>query len=98
MVYIYIFAMALVTYLIRMLPLTIFKEKIKNPFVQSILYYIPYACLTAMTIPGIFTATTHVVSGISAFVIGVLVSLKTKSLTLVALASATAVLICEIII
>ena len=51
MVYLYILIMAVVTYLIRMIPLTVFRKKITNRFVRSFLYYVPYACLTAMTIP-----------------------------------------------
>lgn len=57
MIYVYIAVMAGVTYLIRAVPLTVFRKKIENRFVQSFLYYVPYACLTAMTVPGIFYAT-----------------------------------------
>ena len=52
-IYIYIFVMAAVTYLIRMLPLVLFKKEITSPFVKSFLYYVPYACLAAMTFPAI---------------------------------------------
>lgn len=51
-VYLYILVMAGVTYLIRMLPLVLFKREITSPFVKSFLYYVPYACLAAMTFPG----------------------------------------------
>ena len=54
MIYAYIFVMAGVTYLIRMLPLTLIQKKITNVYLKSFLYYIPYACLTAMTFPGYF--------------------------------------------
>lgn len=64
MTYSYIFsaiaAMALVTYLIRMLPMVIFRKKIKNKWVQSFLYYVPYVVLAAMTFPGVFTSTGSV--------------------------------------
>ena len=53
MIYAYIFVMAGVTYLIRMLPLTLIQKKISNSYIRSFLYYIPYACLTAMTFPTI---------------------------------------------
>ena len=56
-VYLYILVMAGVTYLIRMLPLVLFKREITSPFVKSFLYYVPYACLAAMTFPAILTAT-----------------------------------------
>ena len=53
-IFIYIAVMALVTYLIRMLPLVIFRKKIENRFIRSFLYYIPYAVLAAMTFPAVF--------------------------------------------
>lgn len=54
----YIAVMAGVTYLIRMIPFTLFKKKIKSRFIQSVLYYIPYAVLSAMTFPAIFFQQT----------------------------------------
>ena len=63
-VYLYILVMAGVTYLIRMLPLVLFKREITSPFVKSFLYYVPYACLAAMTFPAILTATAGgIISG-----------------------------------
>ena len=56
----YIGVMALVTYLIRLLPLVLFTKKITNNFLRSFLYYVPYAVLGAMTVPAIFTSTTKV--------------------------------------
>ena len=56
-IYIYIAAMALTTYLIRVLPLTIFRKPIHNRFVRSFLHYVPYACLTTMTFPAILSST-----------------------------------------
>ena len=64
MIYGYIFVMAGVTYLIRMLPLTLIQKKITNIYIRSFLYYIPYACLTAMTFPAILYATKSPVSGL----------------------------------
>ena len=58
MIYAYIFVMAGVTYLIRMLPLTLVQKKITNVYVRSFLYYIPYACLTAMTFPAVLYAAS----------------------------------------
>ena len=68
-VYLYILVMAGVTYLIRMLPLVLFKKEITSPFVKSFLYYVPYACLAAMTFPAILTATA---GGILSGVVGLL--------------------------
>ena len=72
-VFIYIAVMAGVTYLIRMLPFAFFQKKIKSVFVKSFLYYVPYAVLSAMTIPAIFYSTgdmiTAVVGTVAAFVL-----------------------------
>ena len=84
MIYAYIFVMAGVTYLIRMLPLTLIQKKITNVYFRSFLYYIPYACLTAMTFPAILYATQSPVSGIAGLVIAVTLALKKKSLIVVA--------------
>ena len=58
----YIAIMAGVTYLIRVVPFTVFRKKIQNHFLQSFLYYIPYAVLSAMTIPAIFYSTGSMVA------------------------------------
>ena len=84
MIYAYIFVMAGVTYLIRMLPLTLIQKKITNVYFRSFLYYIPYACLTAMTFPAILYATQSPVSGIAGLMIAVVLALKKKSLIVVA--------------
>ena len=96
MIYAYIFVMAGVTYLIRMLPLTLVQKKITNIYVRSFLYYIPYACLTAMTFPAILTAPS---SGMLAGAAGLLAALVAayceKSLLTVALCSCGAVFVVE---
>lgn len=58
--YMYIFVMAAVTYLIRMLPLTLIRKEIKNTFIKSFLYYVPYVTLAVMTFPAILTATANI--------------------------------------
>ena len=95
MIYAYIFVMAGVTYLIRMLPLTVFRKPIKSRFVKSFLYYVPYACLTAMTFPAILYDTTYIISGVAALLIAVLLAFRGKSLLTVSLASCAAVFVCE---
>lgn len=72
--YIYILIMAVVTYAIRVLPLTLIKGQIKNRFLQSFLYYVPYVTLAVMTFPAIVNATQSTVSGIAALVIGIIVA------------------------
>ena len=68
-IYLYIATMALTTYLIRVLPLTIFRKPIKSRFLRSFLHYVPYACLTAMTFPAILTSTATVISGAAALLL-----------------------------
>ena len=94
-IYAYIFAMALTTYLIRVLPMTIFRKPIKSRFLRSFLYYVPYCCLTAMTFPAILTSTASMLSGAAALVVAVILAYRGKSLIVVALSSSAAVLITE---
>lgn len=72
--YIYILIMAVVTYAIRVLPLTLIRGQIKNRFLQSFLYYVPYVTLAVMTFPAIVHATQSTVSGLAALIIGVIVA------------------------
>lgn len=95
MIYAYIFVMAGVTYLIRMLPLTLIQKKITNVYLKSFLYYIPYACLTAMTFPAILYATESVISAMAGFLAVILLALRKKSLVTVALFSCTVVFVTE---
>ena len=92
MIYAYIFVMAGVTYLIRMLPLTLIQKKITNVYLKSFLYYIPYACLAAMTFPAILYATESVISAMAGFIAAILLALRKKSLVTVALFSCTCLL------
>ena len=94
-IYVYIFTMALTTYLIRVLPLTIFRKPIKSRFLRSFLHYVPYACLTAMTFPAILSSTASIVSGAAALIVAVWLAYKGKSLIVVAVSSSAAVLITE---
>ena len=94
-IYLYIFAMALTTYLIRVLPMTIFRKPIKSRFLRSFLYYVPYCCLTAMTFPAILSSTASMLSGAAALVVAVFLAYRGKSLIVVALSSSAAVLITE---
>ena len=72
--YICLLIMAGVSYLIRVLPLTIFRKPIENRFIQSFLYYVPYVTLAVMTFPAILSATQSPISGITALVVGILVA------------------------
>lgn len=70
-VYIYIFAMAAITYLIRVLPLTLIRREITNKTIRSFLFYVPYVTLAVMTFPSILTATQSPISGWAALIAGV---------------------------
>lgn len=98
MIYIYILVMAVVTYLIRMLPLTVFQKKIKNRYAQSFLYYIPYACLMAMTFPAIFYATQSPWSALVGVLVAIILAIRKKSLAVVALFACLAVFVMDFIL
>ena len=72
--YIYIAVMALVSYAIRILPLTLIRKPIKNRFIQSFLYYVPYVTLAVMTFPAMVEATQSPVAGLLALICGILVA------------------------
>ena len=95
MIYLYILAMALVTYLIRMIPLTVFRKKITNQFICSFLYYVPYACLTAMTIPAVFYATNSLLSALAGVTVAVILAFCRRNLVTVAAGACLAVFIVE---
>ena len=97
-IYTYIIAMAATTYLIRVLPLTVFRKPIKSRFIRSFLHYVPYACLTAMTFPAILYSGESILSGLGALIIAVILAFRGKSLLTVSLASCAAVYIIERII
>lgn len=91
----YLLVMAGVTYLVRMLPLVLCKNKIKNRFVCSFLHYVPYAVLGAMTVPAIFYATQNVFSAATGFGIALALAFCKRGLLTVAVAASAAVFVCE---
>lgn len=95
---IYIAVMAGVTYLIRMLPFTLFRRKIKSRFFQSVLYYIPYAVLSAMTFPAIFYSTDSTVSAAVGTVIAVVLAYFKVPLVVVAVAASAGAFVTGFII
>lgn len=94
-VYLYILVMAVTTYLIRAIPLTLLRKPIRSRFLRSFLHYVPTACLTAMTFPAILYATDHMVSGAAGLLVGVMLAFRNQSLIVVALASSTTVFLLE---
>lgn len=95
-VYIYILVMALVTYLVRMLPLTLIRRTIKSNFLRSFLHYVPYVTLSVMTFPAILSATSSPWSGLAGFVTALLLSYKGKGLIFVSLAACAVVFVLEL--
>ncbi len=94
-IYLAILLMAATTYLIRMLPFTLFQKEIKNVHIKSFLYYVPYACLTAMTIPAILYATQSVISAAAGLVVALILGWWKKSLPVVAVAACVTVYVVE---
>ena len=92
----YILVMAAVTYLIRMLPLTLIRGQIRSPFIRSFLYYVPYVTLSVMTFPAILTATSSIWSGAAALAAAVLLAYRGKSLFEVSLAACAVVFVLEL--
>lgn len=84
-VYIYILIMISVTYLIRMLPLTLMRKPIRNTFLTSFLYYVPYVTLSVMTFPAILHTTESPVAGAVAFVAGIIAAWRGANLFKVAI-------------
>lgn len=97
-IYIYILIMGVVSYLIRMLPLTLIKKEISNRFIRSFLFYVPYATLAVMTFPAIIEATKSPISGALALAAGIILSLIGANLIQVAGACCAVVFIAELII
>lgn len=94
-IYLSIAAMALTTYLVRMLPLTVFRKPIRSRFVRSFLHYVPYACLAAMTFPAILQDTASMLSGAAALATAIVLAYLNQSLIVVALCSSAAVFLVE---
>ena len=97
-VYLYILVVAGVTYLIRVLPLTLIRREIKNTFLRSFLYYVPYVTLAAMTFPAILHATDSIWSGLAALVVGVVMAWMGRSLFQVAVTICLVVFLAELIL
>ncbi len=97
-IYIYFTVAALTIYVIRALPLTLIKKEIKNTFIRSFLYYVPYVTLAVMAFPAIITATRSPVSGVVGFLVAVVAAWIDGNLVKVAAAACVAVFITEMLI
>ena len=94
-IYLYILIMAVVTYLIRMLPMLLVKKEITNVTVRSFLYYVPYVTLSLMTFPAILSATDSIWSALAAFVVAVIIAYKGGSLIKVTIFTCLTVFVLE---
>lgn len=95
-VYVYIIIMAITTYLIRVLPLTLIRKEITNTTIRSFLYYVPYVTLAVMTFPAILEATQTPVAGGAALVTAMGLAWKKKSLFQVAVCSCIVIFVLEL--
>lgn len=93
--YIYIFLMAITVFLIRVLPLTIIRKPIKNKFIKSFLYYVPYVTLAVMTFPAIIDSTTSPIAGLISLIIGIIAAYKDLGLFKVTVICCLIVLVIE---
>ena len=95
-IYLAILLMALVTYLVRAVPFVLFRKKIKSRFIRSMLYYLPYAVLTAMVLPGVFYSTGSIITAAAGFAVAVVLAFFGRSLIVVALGASVAVYLCDL--
>ena len=93
----YLWLMAGVTYLIRVLPYVFMRKEVNNVFFKSFLSYVPYTVLAAMTFPAILSATGNIYSALAGLLVGLVVASFEKGLLVVALSSCVAVLFIEIL-
>lgn len=94
-VYIYIACMAIVTYLIRVLPLTLIRREIKNIYIRSFLYYVPYVTLSVMTFPAIMDSTGSQLAGLAALIAAMVLAWRGASLFKVSVACCAVVFVLE---
>ena len=87
----YLIVMAGVTYLVRMLPLTVFRKEIKSVFVKSFLHYVPYAVLGAMTFPDVLYSTGSLWTALAGLIVAVIMAWRGRSLLTVAIGTCLAV-------
>ncbi len=94
----YVVVMALVTYLIRMLPFTLVRNKINNKYIKSFLHYVPYAVLGAMTFPAVIYSTGNIITSVVGVSVAVLFAWFNKSLLKVAIVSCASAYICGLFV
>jgi len=93
---IYLLVAAAVIYLVRVLPMTLIRRDIRNPFVRSFLYYVPYVTLAVMTFPAILSSTGSKISAWAGFLAGVALAYVDGNLFRVAIAACGVVYVVEL--
>lgn len=96
--YIYILVAFLTIYAVRALPMTLIRRDIKNPFIRSFLYYVPYVTLAVMTFPAILAATGSTASAVAGFAAALLIAYFDGNLFRVALGACAVVYIAELLL
>ncbi|MBP2638455.1 MAG: Branched-chain amino acid transport protein (AzlD) [Firmicutes bacterium] len=97
-IYLYILVMAVVTYLIRLIPLTLIRKEIKNTYVKSFLYYVPFVTLAVMTFPAILDATANHWAALGGFIVAVMLAYRGQSLFNVSVSACVSVFLIELMI
>ena len=97
-IFVYIVVMAVVTYLIRMIPFTFFTKQITSPFLKSFFYYLPYAILSAMTFPAVFFSTGNVVTAAVGTCVALILAYFDVPMFIVALAASVSALLTGFIV
>lgn len=95
-IYVYIALMAGVTFLIRVLPLTLIRRPFKSRFLRSFLYYVPYVTIAVMAFPAIVYATNTPVSGVVALVAGIVLAWRGANMFTVSVACCVVVFVMEL--
>ena len=93
-----VLVMAAITYIIRVVPIAFFRKKIKSPYLNSMIFYLPYAVLSAMTFPAILYSTGNIYTALVGTVVALIASFTKRSLIVVASLSCVAVFISALII
>ena len=97
-IYLYILVCAGVSLLIRELPVTLIRKPIKNRFLRSFLYYVPYVTLAVMTFPAIVNVTSSPIAGLAALVLGIAAAWFGANLFQVAVSCCAIVLVLEFLL
>ncbi len=97
-IYASILVMFLTIYAVRALPLTLIRKEIKNPFIQSFLYYVPYVSLSVMTFPSILSATENRITGLIGFAAAMLLAWIDGNLFRVSIGACVAVYVAELLL